>query len=72
MILAIILMTIAVGVILFFGIKMFIDPKKPSNQKPISGNNGGGGGNIVINEPNNSDKIEKDLEEVTFKEVTER
>lgn len=65
-------MTIAVGVILFFGIKMHINPKKTSSKKTISGNADGGGGNTVINEPNNSNKVEKELEKVTFKEVIER
>jgi hypothetical protein len=45
MIVPIVLMTIAVSVILFFGIKMFISTKKTTNKKP-QGNGGGsvGGG----------------------------
>lgn len=43
MIVPIVLMTIAVSVILFFGIKMFISTKKTTNKKP----QGGGIGSVV-------------------------
>lgn len=42
MIVPIVLMTIAVSVILFFGIKMFISTKKPTNKQP----QGSGGGSV--------------------------
>lgn len=52
MIVPIVLMTIAVSVILFFGIKMFISTKKTTNKKP----QGNGGGDYVDGVNVESDK----------------
>lgn len=70
MIVPIILMSIVVGVILFFGIKTFIVPKKTT--KPTVNGGGGGGGSVIITPSKNDinkkhkefeyNKIEKDID----------
>lgn len=64
MIVPIIVMSIVVGVILFFGIKMFINPKKSSNK---TSNVVGGGGGAVIDIP--TDGIGKDDLHINHKEI---
>ena len=64
MIVPIIVMSIVVGVILFFGIKMFVDQKKSSNK---TSNVGGGGGGAVIDIP--TDGIGKGDLHINHKEI---
>ena len=65
MIVPIILMSIVVGVILFFGIKTFIVSKK-TNKPTING--GGSGGGSVITKPSNNE-IDKKHKEFEYKKI---
>ena len=67
MIVPIIVISIVLGVILFFGIKMFVDQKKSTNK---TSNVGGGGG--VIDIPTNGvggDDLHINHKEVKFEKV---
>ena len=69
MIVPIIVMSIVVGVILFFGIKMFVDQKKSTNK---TSNVGGGGGGAVIDIPTNGvgdDDLHINHKEVKFEQI---